>query len=97
MIILINLFKYDAFIFPSLTESFGLPLVEAARSNKFFVVRYRFKRIWNKKDLILFDPRNKKDIFTKIFYLTTQIKNQIDDKSTIRTQLNIIGKVQEIF
>ena len=33
--------KYDAFIFPSLTESFGLPLVEATGQFAYLFVRYR--------------------------------------------------------
>ena len=63
--------KYDAFIFPSLTESFGLPLVEAARSGLPICSSdiEVFKELLNKKDLILFDQEIK-DIFNKIFYLT---------------------------
>ena len=71
--------KYDAFIFPSLTESFGLPLVEAARSGLPICSSdiKVFKELLNKKDLILFDPRNKKDIFNKIFYLTQLNKKKL--------------------
>ena len=71
--------KYDAFIFPSLTESFGLPLVEAARSGLPICSSdiEVFKELLNKKDLILFDPRNKKDIFNKIFYLTQLNKKKL--------------------
>lgn len=64
--------KYDAFVFPSSIESFGLPLIEAARaglpicSSNIEI----FKELLNKKNLILFNPKNKKDIFNKILHLS---------------------------
>ena len=71
--------KYDAFIFPSLTESFGLPLVEAARSGLPICSSdiEVFKELLNKKDLVLFNPRNKKDISKKIIELTQLNKKKL--------------------
>jgi glycosyltransferase involved in cell wall biosynthesis len=83
--------KYDAFIFPSLTESFGLPLIEAARaglpicSSNIEI----FKELLNKKNLILFNPNNQKDIYNKILHLSRlkRKKLRIMTKSNFKKSL----------
>ena len=71
--------KYDAFIFPSLTESFGLPLLEAARSGLPICASNIeiFKELLNKKNLILFNPKNKIDIYKKILFLVNLNKKKL--------------------
>lgn len=83
--------KYDAFIFPSLTESFGLPLIEAARSGLPICSSdiEIFRELLNKSDLVLFDPKKKKDIFNKILYLTQLNKKKLTSmtKSNFKNSL----------
>ena len=71
--------KYDAFIFPSLTESFGLPLLEAAKSGLPICASNIeiFKELLNRKNLILFNPKNKNDIYKKILFLVNLNKKKI--------------------
>lgn len=78
--------KYDAFIFPSLIESFGLPLLEAAKSGLPICASNIeiFKELLNKKNLILFNPKNKNDIYKKILHLINLDKKKIN----IITNLN---------
>lgn len=76
--------KYDAFIFPSLVESFGLPILEAARSGLPICCSNLnvFKEILNKKNLIIFNAKKITDIENKIVKVI----------STKQTKLKIIVK-----
>jgi glycosyltransferase involved in cell wall biosynthesis len=73
--------NYDAIIFPSLCESFGLPLLEAA-SKKVPILCSNlrvFKEIYG-NGCIYFDPKNIKSIIDKIILFSTLKEKEIKFK-----------------
>tara|TARA_B100000959_G_C14935495_1_gene605577 strand:- start:897 stop:1673 length:777 start_codon:yes stop_codon:yes gene_type:complete len=83
--------KYDAFIFPSKVEAFGLPLIEAARSCLPICCSNLtiFTELLEKKNLIIFN-NEKKDIEKKIIKLINLDKKKIKEiiNSNYKKSLN---------
>ena len=79
--------NYDALIFPSLCESFGLPVLEAAANNLPVLCSDLkvFREIYG-EGCFYFDPRSSKSILNKIYYFISLKKNEIIKK----TKLNYI-------
>ncbi len=79
---ILNIYKnYDAFIFPSLCESFGLPVLEAA-ANKIPILCSNlkiFKEIYG-QNCFYFNPNKSKSIFNEINNFLSLNKNQIKNK-----------------
>ncbi len=73
--------NFDALIFPSLTEAFGLPVLEAA-ANRLPILCSNlkvFKEIF-KNGCIYFNPYNSKSILNRIYYFSSLNKNIINKK-----------------
>ena len=78
----LNIYKnYDVFIFPSLCESFGLPVLEAA-ANKIPILCSNlpiFKEIYG-QSCFYFNPNNSRSILNEINNFISSSKNQIKNK-----------------
>ncbi len=79
---ILNIYKnYDVFIFPSLCESFGLPVLEAA-ANKVPIICSNlkvFKEIYG-QSCLYFNPNKSKSILNEINNFLSLNKNQIKNK-----------------
>lgn len=94
-----NYKNYDGLIFPSLAESFGLPVLEAS-INKIPILCSDlkvFKEIF-KDGCFYFNPNNSKSILDKINYFKSLKKNKINEKikknynKAKKLNLNYFGK-----
>ena len=76
-----NYKNFDALIFPSLTEAFGLPVLEAAANGlPILCSNLRvFKEIF-KNGCIYFNPYDSKSILDRIYYFSSLKKNIINKK-----------------
>ena len=81
--------NYDALIFPSLCESFGLPVLEAAANNLPVLCSDLkvFREIYG-EGCFYFDPRSSKSILNKIYYFISLKNNEIIKKTKLNYSIS---------